>query len=51
MLVIDTSMILDAIAVHEPAPGLTERLSEDGDLHALSEPAADSEALELMIAA
>jgi predicted nucleic acid-binding protein len=34
MLVIDTSAILDALAAHEPAPGLTERLSEDGDLHA-----------------
>ncbi len=34
MLVIDTSAILDAIAAREPAPGLTERLSEDGDLHA-----------------
>lgn len=34
MLVVDTSAILDAIAAREPAPGLTARLSEDGDLHA-----------------
>jgi predicted nucleic acid-binding protein len=34
MLVIDTSAILDAIAARQPAPGLTERLSDDGDLHA-----------------
>jgi len=34
MLVIDTSAILDAIAAYTPAPGLTERLSQDGDLHA-----------------
>ncbi len=34
MLVIDTSAIIDAIAAREPAPGLVERLSEDGDLHA-----------------
>jgi predicted nucleic acid-binding protein len=34
MLVIDTSAILDALAASEPAPGLVERLSKDGDLHA-----------------
>ena len=34
MLVVDTSAILDAIAAHEPAPGLVARLSDDGDLHA-----------------
>jgi predicted nucleic acid-binding protein len=34
MLVVDTSAILDAIASSEPAAGLVERLSDDGDLHA-----------------
>ena len=34
MLVVDTSAVLDAIVASEPAPGLIERLGEDGDLHA-----------------
>jgi predicted nucleic acid-binding protein len=34
MLVVDTSAVLDALAARDPAPGLVERLSEDGDLHA-----------------
>ncbi len=34
MLVIDTSAILEALAARVPAPGLIERLAEDGDLHA-----------------
>jgi predicted nucleic acid-binding protein len=34
MLVVDTSAILNAIAAAEAAPGLVERLSDDGDLHA-----------------
>lgn len=33
MLVVDTSAVLEAIAARDPAPGLIERLSEDGDLH------------------
>jgi predicted nucleic acid-binding protein len=34
MLVVDTSAVLEALAARDPAPGLIERLSEDGDLHA-----------------
>jgi predicted nucleic acid-binding protein len=34
VLVVDTSAVLTALVVREPAPGLIERLSEDGDLHA-----------------
>lgn len=34
MLVIDTSAALEALAAHDPAPGLIERLARDGDLHA-----------------
>ncbi|HEY4810303.1 MAG TPA: type II toxin-antitoxin system VapC family toxin [Solirubrobacteraceae bacterium] len=34
MLVADTSAVLEAIAARDPAPGLVERLAEDGDLHA-----------------
>ena len=30
----DTSAVLEALAASEPAPGLLERLSADGDLHA-----------------
>lgn len=33
MLVIDTSAALAALAALDPAPGLVERLAEDGDLH------------------
>ena len=33
MLVIDTSAVLEALAAHDPAPGLVERLADDGDLH------------------
>jgi predicted nucleic acid-binding protein len=33
MLVVDTSAVLEAIAARDPAPGLIERLAEDGDLH------------------
>jgi predicted nucleic acid-binding protein len=34
VLVVDTSAILDALIARDPAPGLIERLAEDGDLHA-----------------
>jgi predicted nucleic acid-binding protein len=34
MLVADTSAVLEALAASEPAPGLLERLSADGDRHA-----------------
>jgi predicted nucleic acid-binding protein len=34
MLVVDTSAVLGALAGADPAPGLVERLSRDGDLHA-----------------
>ncbi|MHB8439207.1 MAG: type II toxin-antitoxin system VapC family toxin [Acidimicrobiales bacterium] len=34
MLVVDTSALLDALVAEEPAPGLVDRLSGDGDLHA-----------------
>jgi predicted nucleic acid-binding protein len=33
MLVVDTSAVLSALAAAEPAPGLVERLADDGDLH------------------
>jgi predicted nucleic acid-binding protein len=33
MLVVDSSAILEALAAHDPAPGLIERLAKDGDLH------------------
>jgi predicted nucleic acid-binding protein len=33
VLVVDTSAALEAIAARDPAPGLIERLAEDGDLH------------------
>lgn len=33
VLVIDTSAVLEALAAHDPAPGLVERLVHDGDLH------------------
>jgi predicted nucleic acid-binding protein len=33
VLVVDTSAVLEAIAARDPAPGLVERLAEDGDLH------------------
>ncbi|HME03795.1 MAG TPA: type II toxin-antitoxin system VapC family toxin [Solirubrobacteraceae bacterium] len=33
MLVVDTSAVLEALAALDPAPGLIERLAEDGDLH------------------
>ena len=33
MLVVDTSAVLAALAARDPAPGLRERLAEDGDLH------------------
>ena len=33
MLVVDTSAVLEAIAARDPAPGLVERLADDGDLH------------------
>jgi predicted nucleic acid-binding protein len=33
VLVIDTSAVLEALAAHDPAPGLVERLAHDGDLH------------------
>jgi predicted nucleic acid-binding protein len=33
MLVVDTSAVLEALAARDPAPGLIERLAEDGDLH------------------
>jgi predicted nucleic acid-binding protein len=34
VLVVDTSAILEALAGRDPAPGLVERLADDGDLHA-----------------
>lgn len=34
MLVVDTSALVVALARTEPAPALTGRLTEDGDLHA-----------------
>ena len=34
MLVVDTSAVLEALVAREPAHGLVERLTEDGDLHA-----------------
>jgi predicted nucleic acid-binding protein len=34
MLVVDTSAVLGALAGADAAPGLVERLSRDGDLHA-----------------
>lgn len=34
MLVVDTSAVLETLAARDPAPGLVERLAEDGDLHA-----------------
>lgn len=34
MLVVDTSAALDALAAHNPPPGLIDRLTGDGDLHA-----------------
>lgn len=34
MLVVDTSAVLDALVARDPAPGLVERLADDGDLHA-----------------
>ena len=33
MLVVDTSAVLEALAARDPAPGLVERLADDGDLH------------------
>ena len=34
MIVLDTSAALDALIATNPAPGLVERLTDDGDLHA-----------------
>jgi predicted nucleic acid-binding protein len=34
VIVVDTSAVLDALAARDPAPGLIERLADDGDLHA-----------------
>lgn len=34
MLVVDTSAVLEALVGRDPAPGLVERLADDGDLHA-----------------
>jgi predicted nucleic acid-binding protein len=34
LIVLDTSAALDALVASEPAPGLVERLTGDGDLHA-----------------
>jgi predicted nucleic acid-binding protein len=34
VLVVDSSAVLEALAAHDPATGLVERLAEDGDLHA-----------------
>lgn len=34
MLVVDSSAVLEALAARAPAPGLVDRLAEDGDLHA-----------------
>jgi predicted nucleic acid-binding protein len=33
VLVVDTSAVLEALVAVDPAPGLTERLADDGDLH------------------
>jgi predicted nucleic acid-binding protein len=34
VLVVDTSAILEVLAARNPAPGLAQRLADDGDLHA-----------------
>jgi predicted nucleic acid-binding protein len=34
VLVVDTSAVLEALVARDPAPGLVERLAQDGDLHA-----------------
>lgn len=34
MLVVDSSVVLEALAALDPAPRLVERLAADGDLHA-----------------
>lgn len=34
MIVVDTSAVLEAIVARDPAPGLIQRLADDGDLHA-----------------
>jgi predicted nucleic acid-binding protein len=34
VLVVDTSAVLEAIVAVDPPPGLTDRLANDGDLHA-----------------
>jgi predicted nucleic acid-binding protein len=34
VLVVDTSAALDVLVATEPAPGVVERLANDGDLHA-----------------
>lgn len=34
MLVVDTSAVLQALVALDPAPGLVDRLADDGDLHA-----------------
>jgi len=34
VLVADSSAVLEALAARDPAPGLIERLADDGDLHA-----------------
>jgi len=34
VLVLDSSAVLEALAARDPAPGLVERLEQDGDLHA-----------------
>lgn len=34
VLVVDTSAVLDGLAARNPPPGLIDRLSGDGDLHA-----------------
>jgi hypothetical protein len=31
VLVVDTSAVLEAVVARDPAPGLTERLAQDGD--------------------
>jgi predicted nucleic acid-binding protein len=33
VLVVDTSAVLTSLAARDPAPGLVERLAQDGDLH------------------
>jgi predicted nucleic acid-binding protein len=33
VLVVDTSAVLEALVARDPAPGLVERLGDDGDLH------------------